>query len=76
MTKRCYKHYNNLMRVALFQVFIVLILYSLASAAPEIYLYEDTYDFGDVNQGDVLEHSFIFKNIGDQTLVIEKVTAS
>ncbi|NOY64466.1 MAG: DUF1573 domain-containing protein [Nitrospirae bacterium] len=64
------------MRVTVACVVILLITCSIAFASAEIFFDDDTYDFGDVNQGDVLEHTFTFKNIGDQTLVIEKVTAS
>lgn len=31
---------------------------------------ETQYDFGDINQGDVVEHTFKFKNVGEAPLVI------
>jgi hypothetical protein len=34
------------------------------------------YDFGKVKIGDKISHTFIFKNTGDQPLVITKVTPS
>ncbi len=45
-------------------------------AQPVISFDEETYDFGDVNQGDVLEHLFVFRNTGNEPLLIEKVTSS
>ncbi len=43
---------------------------------PEIMVSEEEYDFGEVKQGDVLEHTFKVFNIGTETLVIQKVTSS
>jgi len=34
---------------------------------------ETTHDFGKVKQGEVLAHEFVFKNEGDEDLVIERV---
>jgi len=47
-----------------------------AFAGPSILFEDKTVDFGDVNQGDLLEHAFVFTNDGTDILVIEKVTAS
>ena len=49
---------------------------SIVLAAPSILFDDEVYDFGDVVQGESLEHVFTFTNEGDETLVIEKVTAS
>jgi hypothetical protein len=34
---------------------------------------EDTYDFGDIQQGKKVEHTFNFKNTGNQPLVISNI---
>ena len=34
------------------------------------------YDFGTINEGDIVEHTFAFTNTGDSPLLIEKATAS
>ncbi|GBE37224.1 hypothetical protein BMS3Bbin07_01384 [bacterium BMS3Bbin07] len=47
-----------------------------AFAEPSILFEDKTFDFGDVSQGDLLEHAFVFSNDGADILVIEKVTAS
>jgi hypothetical protein len=40
---------------------------------PALTFDETEYNFGDINQGDVVEHTFKFKNTGTQPLVIERV---
>ncbi|HEY4652577.1 MAG TPA: DUF1573 domain-containing protein [Pontibacter sp.] len=44
-----------------------------AKAGPAITFEEAEYNFGDISQGDVVEHTFKFKNTGTQPLVIERV---
>jgi len=34
------------------------------------------YDFGTINEGDIVEHTFTFTNTGESPLIIEKATAS
>ena len=34
---------------------------------------EDVYNFGDIHQGDVVEHTFVFENSGDEPLIITNV---
>lgn len=34
---------------------------------------ETQYDFGEIKQGDVVEHTFVFKNVGENDLVLENV---
>ena len=34
------------------------------------------YDFGTINEGDIIEHTFQFTNTGESPLIIEKATAS
>lgn len=40
---------------------------------PEITFEESTFDFGDINQGDKVEHIFAFENTGDAPLIITNV---
>ncbi len=47
-----------------------------AAAQPRINFKETSWDFGRVKQGELLSHEFIFKNEGDDTLVIQKVTTT
>ncbi|MEO1653042.1 MAG: DUF1573 domain-containing protein [Bacteroidota bacterium] len=43
---------------------------------PVIEFEEYLHDFGQINEGDVVEHTFAFKNIGEVPLVIDRTTAS
>ncbi|MCX2744663.1 DUF1573 domain-containing protein [Mangrovivirga sp. M17] len=43
---------------------------------PEFDFNDKIYDFGDITEGDVVEHVFKFKNTGDSELVIGNVQAS
>ncbi len=47
-----------------------------AVTGPVMTFAETEYNFGDITQGDVVEHVFKFTNTGTQPLVIERVTAS
>jgi len=59
-----------------------LVLFSLLFAAttlwaaPQITAEERVFDFGEVLQGDTVEHVFLFKNSGDDMLRIESVHSS
>ncbi len=44
-----------------------------AKNGPAITFEESEYNFGDITQGDVVEHVFKFKNTGNQPLVISRV---
>ncbi len=37
---------------------------------------EESFDFGTINEGDVVEHVFKFKNIGEAPLIIQTATGS
>lgn len=37
---------------------------------------EQSHDFGDINQGDVVKHVFKFKNVGDDTLRLSNVVVT
>ncbi|MBN1105048.1 MAG: DUF1573 domain-containing protein [Deltaproteobacteria bacterium] len=41
---------------------------------PQIYFQEKNFDFQEVEEGSVLDHTFRVSNRGDQPLVIEKVS--
>ena len=40
---------------------------------PAITFEESKHDFGDINQGDKVEHTFAFENTGDEPLIITDV---
>ncbi|QCR21734.1 DUF1573 domain-containing protein [Pontibacter sp. SGAir0037] len=44
-----------------------------AKAGAAITFEATEHNFGDITQGDVVEHTFTFKNTGNQPLVIERV---
>ena len=44
-----------------------------AVSGPALTFEESEYNFGDIVQGDVVEHTFKFKNTGTQPLIIERV---
>jgi hypothetical protein len=48
----------------------------LAAKAPKIQFKVDAWNFGKVKQGSVLEHEFVFKNVGDVRLNIGNVETS
>jgi len=42
-----------------------------------VFSFEDTeFDFGTVNEGDIVNHTYLFTNTGKSPLVIDKATAS
>ncbi|RSK48858.1 DUF1573 domain-containing protein [Hymenobacter rigui] len=45
-------------------------------AGPQIQFEEMKYDFGSVHTGDVVEHTFKFKNVGTQPLIISNIGVS
>jgi hypothetical protein len=47
-----------------------------AEKGPKIEFKENSWDFGNVKQGKILTHSFIFQNSGDSTLLINRVLTS
>lgn len=44
-----------------------------AVSGPEITFEEDQFDFGDIHQGDKVEHVFAFENTGNEPLIITNV---
>jgi hypothetical protein len=47
--------------------------YGQEGSAPEFKFDVSRFDFGEIIQGDVVEHNFEFTNIGDTPLVISKI---
>ena len=47
-----------------------------ARALTEIKFDSQTFDFGTISQGEIVEHTYIFTNIGKNDLEIEEVQAS
>ena len=45
-------------------------------AGPQIQFMEVKYDFGSIKQGDIVDHTFKFKNTGTQPLVISNIGVS
>jgi hypothetical protein len=46
------------------------------SGRPKIFFEQTEYDFGNVDQGEKVEHLYLFKNTGDAALLISKVRSS
>ncbi|HWA33791.1 MAG TPA: DUF1573 domain-containing protein [Cyclobacteriaceae bacterium] len=60
------------------KIFLAVMLVTGAAAfgqskGPVITWEKSTYDFGDVPQGDKVEHTFKFKNTGNEPLIITNV---
>jgi hypothetical protein len=64
------------MRVLIGIVLWLTIITTVVNAQPTVLFEEESYDFGEVTQSDILEHTFVFKNTGTETLIIQKVTSS
>ena len=43
---------------------------------PAMSFEEDSYDFGEISQGEKVEHAFTFENTGDADLIISSATGS
>ncbi len=60
---------------------MVMVLFVFAAQAQEkkgaeIIFKEKSIDFGDISQGDKVEHTFVFENTGDAPLVISNVAVT
>ncbi len=42
-------------------------------SGPKIYFSETSFDFGDITQGDRVEHVFEFENVGNEPLILSDV---
>jgi len=56
---------------------VAMLLIGLAAfAAPTLTVDNETYDFGSINEGFPIEHTFVLTNTGDEILVIDDVRAT
>lgn len=46
------------------------------SIRPKVVFTEDFYDFGNIKQGEIVSHTFFFKNVGPGNLLIKDVIPS
>jgi len=67
--------YRNIFFAGLAMI-LLLSSFTLAEKGPRIKFKETTYDFGKIKQGDVRTHVFVFENVGDAVLKINKVSSS
>lgn len=59
------------------QLLALLVLLGISLVAqPQITFDEESYDFGNIRQGDVVTHHFVIRNNGNEDLQIERVRAS
>jgi len=49
---------------------------ALASSGPSIYFPEDSWDFGEITPDELPSHIFVFKNIGNEVLIIKGTRVS
>lgn len=57
-------------------VLVVSLIPANVSALPRIVFEQEVHNFGDVMQGENVEHTFVFENQGNEELIIEKVSPS
>lgn len=64
--------------IVLMAAFGVPVLAQSAQMAkgPVLTLEKSSYDFGDIHQGEIVEHVFVFTNTGNEPLLITNVQAS
>ena len=56
---------------------VIFILFpAVVCAAPSLMFETELYDFGTITQGDQLEYTFDFMNMGSDDLSIKRLTAS
>jgi hypothetical protein len=61
------------MRKVLFTVLILIFLATMVVASPKISIPQISWDYGNVPQNTALEHDYLVKNIGTDTLRIISV---
>ena len=63
--------------VLIFGIFVIFTAVaqeaSDVNSGPEITFQEDRFAFGDIHQGDIVEHVFTFENTGNEVLIITNV---
>ena len=69
-----------MIRNSLFPLFIILLFLSSVFAqgdnGPDIKFDEIKHDFGDIIQGDKVEHYFKFTNVGKEPLIISRIVTT
>lgn len=63
-------------KFTVFSLLCFLGVYNISLAQSKIEFETSTYDFGQIEEGTVAEHEFVFINHGDQPLIISSVKAS
>lgn len=67
-------------RNSLFSFFIILLftsgVFAQAENGPDFKFVETKHDFGDITQGDDVEHYFKFTNVGKEPLVISRIVTT
>jgi len=53
-----------------------LFFHAISFAQPVIEFDSESYNAGTTKQGDIIEHTFVFSNKGDEDLIIENVASS
>ena len=67
----------SLVRIIKYFCFLLVLLFPLSALAqPKIVFEEEVHTFGEVMQGEDIEHTFVFRNEGNEELNIEKVSPS
>ena len=59
--------------LSLLFVFSGMCANAVESMGPKLVIENKTFDFQKVDEGTILEHAFVVKNVGDQPLQIQKV---
>ena len=57
-------------------IFLIISFPALVYAEPSIKFENELHDFGTVGQGDLLEFAFAFTNMGNEELLIKRLTGS
>jgi len=65
-----------MIRKLMSSILAVLAVGLAAGAAPEIHVDSATYEFGTVVEGFAIDHTFVLSNVGDETLIIDRVRAT
>ena len=74
--RRTHSAIPSVIILAMVLVFVLTGNLGFADKGPKIQFKELKWDFGNKKQGEVLTHTFSFKNAGDETLVIRRVRTS
>ncbi len=57
-------------------IILFIVLTVSLYAQPKIVFSEEEYDFGNINQGDVVSHEYVIKNEGTENLILENIKAT